>query len=84
MRDNIRTPDTILNAEIKALLILLLLKTGIPSSEIQTALRLASDQASARDRDDAPGPQAKIATGAAPSRQRVRNDYLPPFKSYAA
>jgi hypothetical protein len=84
MHDSIPTTDMLLNAEIKALLILLLLKSGTPSREIQTALRLANDQINGHDHDRMPRPQAK-ATGSATSlRQRIRNDYLPPLKSYAA
>lgn len=84
MHDSIPTPDMLLNAEIKALLILLLLKSGTPSREIQTALRLANGRIDGHDHGRTPRPQAKATGGATSLRQRIRNDYLPPLKSYAA
>jgi hypothetical protein len=84
MHDPIRTPDMLLNAEIKALLILLLLKSGTPSREIQTALRLAGGHVDGHDHDRTPRPQPEAPGSATSLRQRIRNDYLPPLKSYAA
>lgn len=84
MHDSIPTTDMLLNAEIKALLILLLLKSGTPSREIQTALRLANGRIDGHDHGRTPRPRAKATGGATSLRQRIRNDYLPPLKSYAA
>lgn len=84
MNHKTQTPDTLLNSEIKALLILLLLKSGTPSSEIETALRLASGQSDEPKRDETWRPSMKAGNRPVPLRQRIRNDYLPPLKGYAA
>lgn len=83
MNHKTQTPDTLLNAGIKALLILLLLKSGTPSSDIQTALRLANGHDDS-DRDDRSRMPAQASSRPMPLRQRIRNDYLPPLKGYAA
>lgn len=83
MNHKTQTPDTLHNAEIKALLILLLLKSGTPSSEIEIALRLANGQSDEPNRDQAWRPE-KAGNRTTPLRQRIRNDCLPPLKGYAA
>lgn len=84
MNHKMQTPDTLLNAEIKALLILLLLKSGTPSSDIQTALRLANGHGDDSDRDDRSRTPVQASSRPMPLRQCIRNDYLPPLKGYAA
>lgn len=84
MNHKTQTPDTLHNAEIKALLILLLLKSGTPSSEIEIALRLANGQSDEPNRDQTWRLPAKTDNRTTPLRQRIRNDYLPPLKGYAA
>ncbi len=71
--------------EIKALLILLLLKGGTQAEEIQVALRIASGEAifnSSNTDTVCPLVQTKIAKMT--PKQIVRNDYLAPMKCYAA
>lgn len=84
------------NSDIKALLILLLLKGGTQPEEIQTAMRMAatsrlidSQRAALQPRDDRPVPVADCSCGAThirPStpKQVIRNDYLAPIKGHAA
>ena len=76
--------DALLDAEIKALLILLLLKSGTPSGEIQTALRLARGETTDSDQDEPSCPLAKPPSRPITPRQRIRNGYLAPLKCYAA
>lgn len=83
MRSTAQNPEMLLNAEIKALLILLLLKGGTPSSEIHTALRLAAGEVRGPDGQDRPSQQMPEPAGTMP-RQRIYNNHLPPLKSYAA
>ena len=77
------------NAEIKSLLILLLLKSGTRPEEIQTAMQLASvsrfmDEARV---DEPPQQQAPLPpqVAAITPKQIVRNTYLAPIpQPYAA
>lgn len=85
------------SSDIKALLILLLLKGGTQPEEIQTAMRMAatsrliadSQRAALPPRDDRPEPAAGCSCGGATIRpstpkQVIRNDYLAPIKGHAA
>jgi hypothetical protein len=83
MHDRTRTNDTLPNAEIKALLILLLLKSGTPSREIQTALRLAQDETMGSDPNTSSHLSAKPQSRSVSPRQRIRNDYLAPIRRLA-
>jgi hypothetical protein len=83
MHDKADISDTLLNAEIKALLILLLLKGGTPSSEIRTALRLATGEVGKPGNGEISRPPASAPKRPVP-RQRIDNSPLPPLKSYAA
>jgi len=49
MNKNPASDASVLNDEIKALLILLLLRSGTPSDEIETALRLAGGRSAASE-----------------------------------
>lgn len=60
MRSTAQNPEMLLNAEIKALLILLLLKGGTPSSEIHTALRLAAGEVRGPDGQPRTGSPSSI------------------------
>jgi hypothetical protein len=90
--------QAIADAEIKSLLILLLLKSGTRAEEIRTAMRMAtaSTLAQAEERTEERPTVAK--SGDRPldrslaidkmrpltPKQIVRNDYLAPIKGYAA
>jgi hypothetical protein len=83
MHDRTRTNDTLPNAEIKALLILLLLKSGTPSHEIQTALHLAQDETMGSDPNASSYLSAKPQSRSVSPRQRIRNYYLAPIRRLA-
>lgn len=80
------TQADIINSDIKALLTLLLLKSGATSSEIQTALQLAATsrmmELQQPESHAEHAPEARRPT----PKQVVRNDHLAPipFKAYAA
>lgn len=61
MNREIANGESVLSEEIKALLILLLLKGGTPSDEIETALRLAGSRPSRSVEQEAMCPLARAA-----------------------
>lgn len=81
------TQNSNLSEEIKALLILLLLKSGTPSDEIQLALQIAGGEFVFK-----PGPKdsATVCSQAEPKSKRLRpkeifrNSQLAPLQCYAA
>jgi hypothetical protein len=75
-----------LTEEIKALLILLLLKGGTPSDEIETALRIASggEYLPQAAEPDLTCPFVKAKVSAMTPKDRFRNERLAPMKCYAA
>lgn len=82
--DNARRPIS-LSEEIKALLILLLLKTGTPSDEIETALRIAAgDYRPAAAGPDLTCPFINARVQAMSPKARLRNEKLAPLQCYAA
>ena len=84
VNDNIRQP-TSLNEEIKALLILLLLKSRTPSHEIESALRIAAgDEALVSAEPDLTCPFAHAKVQAMSPKARMHNERLAPLKCYAA
>jgi hypothetical protein len=84
------------NAELKSLIIILLLKVGTSPEEIRTAMRLATaslileegqspkrEPASAESEDRSVNCQFGVKKGRASTpKQIVRNEYLAPIKSY--
>jgi hypothetical protein len=77
------------NSEIKSLLILLLLKSGTTSDEIQTALQMArvSRFMAESDHDEEPAPSPRQPAPRVPRitpKQVVRNTHLAPIKGYYA
>lgn len=83
MNDKAQISDMLLSAEIKTLLILLLLKSGTPSCEIHTALRLAAGEVGKPDSREQFRQPVSAPNRPVP-RQRIDNSPLPPLKSYAA
>ncbi|MBY0381736.1 MAG: hypothetical protein K2W78_07470 [Xanthobacteraceae bacterium] len=82
--DNMRQPISV-NEEIKALLILLLLKGGTPSDEIETALRIASgDYRLERTEPDLTCPFVHAKVQAMSAKAKLRNEQLAPLQCYAA
>ncbi len=79
------TQNVTLAEEIKALLILLLLKSGTRGEEIQMALQIAGGEMifnSSNTDTLCPLVQAKVA--AMTPKQKLRNEKLTPLKCYAA
>jgi hypothetical protein len=73
-----------LGEEIKALLILTLLKSGVHSDEIQLALRIARGQSVfGSEAGDSIFQMVRPAARITP-KQVVRNEHLAPIKGYAA
>jgi hypothetical protein len=85
--------SSVITAEIRALLMLVLLKGGARANEIQTALQMAAlSGLTGADEEFAASPEAPMQR--APTngvdvhrltpKQVVRNSYLAPIKGYAA
>ena len=83
---------SVINADIRALLMLVLLKSGTRAEEIQTALQMAAlSRLTGADEEFAASPEAPVhcATNGVDvhrltPKQVVRNSYLAPIKGYAA